>query len=409
MIWQLRDRRRQSCTEASRGSETDVGPLHGLRVLEIASAAPAPFACMMLADMGADVLRIDRPVGGAPSEVAPDPELDPLGRGRESICLDLKSLTGIEVVLDLAERADILVEGFRPGVMERLGLGPDVLLARNPALIIGRMTGWGQDGPLAPRAGHDINYIGIAGALHPIGPAGEPPVVPLNLIGDFGGGGMLLTVGLLAALVERTSSGVGQVVDAAMVDGASLLLVSIRGMRDAGTWVDGREANLLDGGAPFYATYETADGGYMSVGALEPQFYRRLVQGLGIDPADLPPRMARGRWPELRIAFAAAFKARTRAEWSAIFSELDACVFPVLEMAEVPAHEHVAARSGFVPLGDTVQPAPAPRFSRTASAVRSPAPRVGEYDSEVLTRWQLDDDARDRLQAAVQLGGAQTG
>jgi alpha-methylacyl-CoA racemase len=367
-----------------------MGPLTGLRVLEIASAAPAPFACMMLADMGADVLRVDRPLSSPPSELTPDPALDPLGRGRQSICLDLKSEEGRAVVRLLAESADVLVEGFRPGVMERLGLAPDDLLASNPRLVVARMTGWGQTGPLAGLAGHDINYIGIAGALNGIGLADAPPSPPLNLVGDFGGGGMLLTVGILAALVERASSGNGQIVDAAMIDGAALLTASVRGMLAAGTWVDGRGDNLLDGGAPFYATYETADGGYMSVGCLEPQFYQLFLKGLDLNADDLPARMDRANWPELTKRFARAFKQRSRDQWTATFAGTDACVFPVLSWSEVPEHEQVRTRRGFAWVGDSLQPAPAPRFSRTPSEVAGASPAAGQHAMDALRGWKLD-------------------
>jgi len=372
-----------------------MGPLTGLRVLEIASAAPAPFACMMLADMGAEVLRVDRPLTSPPSELTPDPALDPLGRGRQSICLDLKSEEGRNVVRFLAESADVLVEGFRPGVMERLGLDPDELLASNPRLVVARMTGWGQTGPIANLAGHDINYIGIAGALNAIGRAGDPPPPPLNLVGDFGGGGMLLTVGILAALVERASSGKGQIVDAAMIDGAALLTASVRGMLAAGTWSDGRGDNLLDGAAPFYATYETADGRYMSVGCLEPQFYRLFLKGLDLNADDLPARMDRANWPELSQRFARAFKERSRDQWTATFAGTDACVFPVLSWDEVPEHEQVRTRAGFAEVGDSLQPAPAPRFSRTPSEVSGASPAAGQHTPEALDGWHLDEVSRD--------------
>ncbi|WP_020108370.1 CaiB/BaiF CoA-transferase family protein [Nocardia sp. 348MFTsu5.1] len=368
-----------------------MGPLSGLRVLEIASAAPAPFACMMLADMGADVLRIDRPNKKVAVEGYPDPALDPLGRGRQSIAVDLKSQAGRDLVLSLCDPADVVVEGFRPGVMERLGLDPEVLIGRNPRLIIGRMTGWGQTGPLAERAGHDINYVAVAGALHSTGRIDSPPSPALNLVGDFGGGGMLLTVGILSALVERSHSGHGQIVDAAMIDGASLLMASVRGMRDAGSWNDARSSNLLDGGAPFYDTYETADGKYMSVGALEPQFYKLLLQGLGIEASEFPRRMDPKSWPEQRTRFAIEFAKRSRDEWSRIFDGTDACVFPVLEMAEVPDHQQVSARAGFADVAGQDQPAPAPRFSRTPSAISGPSPRPGVHDASSLGEWGLDE------------------
>lgn len=362
-----------------------AGPLEGVRVLEIASAAPAPFACMMLSDLGADVVTVDRVSAHRPSSRRPN---GPLVRGRRSVAADLKTDEGVALVRRLAGKADVLVEGFRPGVMERLGLGPALLLAANPGLVFARMTGYGQSGPLAARAGHDINYIAVAGALEPIGRSGDRPLPPLNLVGDFGGGGMLLAVGILAALHERTRSGRGQVVDAAMVDGAALLTAFVHGVRADGQWSDERGTNLLDGGAPFYDTYETADGGYMAVGALERRFYRQLLTGLGLgDDPDLPAQMDRDRWDELRARFAAVFRTRTRAEWSEVFAELDACVSPVLAPYEVADSEHARARAGFVDVAGLSQPAPAPRFSRTPARVPT-APRLpGEDTDAVLDDW----------------------
>ncbi|HZE30508.1 MAG TPA: CaiB/BaiF CoA-transferase family protein [Actinoallomurus sp.] len=356
-----------------------MGPLHGVRVIEIASLAPAPFACMVLSDLGADVLRVDRP-----TSVGGDAAIDPLGRGRQSIGLNLKDPAGVEVLLRLLATADVLIEGFRPGVTERLGFGPDICLERNPGLVYGRMTGWGQEGPMAQMAGHDINYIAIAGALDPIGRAGERPLPPLNLVGDFGGGGMLLAVGVLAALYERSRSGRGQVVDAAMVDGAALLTSFIHGMRGQGFWQDARGTNLLDSGAPFYDTYETADGLHMSVGALEPQFYAALLRGLGLEGEDLPAQNDQARWPEMRARFTEVFKARTRDEWTRIFDGTDACVAPVLGLGEAPAHPHATARTGFVDIGGLTQPAPAPRFSRTAAETPAPPVRPGEHTEATL-------------------------
>jgi alpha-methylacyl-CoA racemase len=361
-----------------------MGPLHGVRVIEIASLAPAPFACMVLSDLGADVLRIDRP-----TSVGGEAAIDPLGRGRHSIGLNLKDPAGVDVLLRLLDTADVLIEGFRPGVTERLGFGPDICLERNPGLIYGRMTGWGQEGPMAQMAGHDINYIAIAGALDPIGRAGERPVPPLNLVGDFGGGGMLLAVGVLAALYERSRSGRGQVVDAAMVDGAALLTSFIHGMRGQGFWQDARGTNLLDGGAPFYDTYETADGLHMSVGALEPQFYAALLHGLGLEGEDLPAQHDQDRWPEMRARFTEVFKARTRDEWTQIFDGTDACVAPVLGLGEAPEHPHATARTGFVDVGGLTQPAPAPRFSRTAAETPAPPVRPGEHTDAALAEIGL--------------------
>jgi alpha-methylacyl-CoA racemase len=308
-----------------------MGPLHGIRVIEIASLAPAPFGCMVLADLGAQVLRVER--AEACQADAPVPA-DPLARGRTSIGLNLKDPAGVELLLRLTEQADVLVEGFRPGVAERLGFGPDACLRRNPALVFARMTGWGQHGPLARRAGHDIDYIAVSSALHPIGRAGQRPVPPLNLVGDFGGGGMLLALGVLAALVERHRSGQGQVIDAAMVDGSALLTAFLYGLRARGAWQDERGANILDGGAPFYDTYQTADGEFVAVGALEPQFYARLLEGLGLADAGLPAQLDRAGWPALRERFAAVFASRTRDEWTETFAGTDACVAPVLSAAE---------------------------------------------------------------------------
>lgn len=360
------------------------GPLGGVRVVEMTSAAPAPFACMMLADMGAEVLRVDRGdrVGRPPLR-----PVDPLARSRRSVAVDTKSPAGAQVVLRLATRADVLVEGFRPGVMERLGLGPRECLALNPALVYGRMTGWGQQGSLRHRAGHDINYLGLSGALYPLGRAGERPHAPMNLVADFGGGGMLLVTGVLAALVERARSGLGQVVDAAMVDGSATLTAFVHALRASGDWSDERGTNLLDGGAPFYDTYETADGGYMSVGALERRFYALFVAGLGLPADDLPPQMDRAGWPELRRVFTTAFKTRTRDEWTAIFRDVDACVYPVLSLGEVADHPLTRERHGFVTVDGIAQPAPAPRFGRTPQAHPAGAPEAGEHTRRALLDW----------------------
>jgi alpha-methylacyl-CoA racemase len=332
-----------------------MGPLDGVRVVEIASLAPAPFGCMILADLGAEVVQVDRAASCGPQAVAPP---DPLRRGRRSVGIDLKQEAGLGLLLRLIESADVLVEGFRPGVAERLGFGPEACARQNPRLVYARMTGWGQDGPLAAAAGHDIDYIAVAGALEPIGTAGGPPVPPLNLLGDFGGGGMLLALGVLAALLERSQSGLGQVVDVAMVDGSALLTSFIHGLRAAGAWQDERGTNLLDGGAPFYATYAAAGGGYVAVGALEPRFYAELLAGLGLTDAGLPPQHDRAGWPVLRRRFAEVFAERTRDEWAAIFAGTDACVAPALGLAEAPGHPHAAARDAFIKVGGLVQPAP---------------------------------------------------
>ena len=374
-----------------------MGPLSGVRVVEIASLAPAPFGCMVLSDLGADVLRVDRPEVCGPDAEAP---ADPLVRGRRSIGVNLKDPDGVRLLLRLAEQADVLVEGFRPGVAERLGFGPDVCLQRNPRLVFARMTGWGQDGPLAPTAGHDIDYIAVSGVLHGIGRAGQRPVPPVNLVGDFGGGGMLLAVGVLAALVERGRSGLGQVVDAAMTDGSALLNAFLYGMLSSGLWSEERGTNLLDGGAPFYDTYETADGRYVAVGALEPKFYAELVAGLGLAGADLPGQYDRAGWPVLRERFAAAFAERTRDEWAEAFGGGDACVAPVLTPSEAPGHPHNAARGTFVDGGGVVQPAPAPRFGRTACETPRPPVRPGADTAAVLTGLGLSGEQITVLRAA---------
>ena len=358
-----------------------MGPLGGVRVIEIASLAPAPFGCMILADLGADVLRVDRAERCGPQ--APQPR-DPLSRGRRSIGLNLKDPAAVDLLLQLTDGADVLVEGFRPGVAERLGFGPEACAQRNPALIFARMTGWGQDGPLAPTAGHDIDYIAISGALSIVGRAGQAPVPPVNLLGDFGGGGMLLALGILAALVERAGTGLGQVVDAAMVDGSALLTSFLYGMRASGTWQDNRGSNLLDGGAPFYDTYATSDGEYVAVGALEPQFYAALLRGLGLADAGLPDQHDRDGWPELRQRFAETFAQRSRADWEQVFAGTDACVSPVLSLAEAPAHPHAIARNSFVSVGDVMQPAPAPRFGRTPAGSPAAPPRPGADTDSVL-------------------------
>lgn len=366
-----------------------AGPLAGLRVVELAGLGPAPHAAMVLGDLGADVVRVERPqpplaalTGGG--EPAPDPQL----RARRSVAVDLKDPAGLAGVLDLVACADVLVEGYRPGVTERLGLGPRECLERNPRLVYGRITGWGQEGPLADRAGHDLNYLGLTGSLEAIGRAGERPVPPLNLVADFGGGSMLLLVGVLAALQERQVSGQGQVVDAAMVDGVALLSTMTWAMRGMGVWPGPRGTNLLDGGAPFYDTYTCADGRHVAVGAIEPQFYAQLLAGLGIDPGALPGQGDSSGWPQVRAAFTAAFLQRTRDEWASVFAGTDACVTPVLDFDEAPVDPHLAARQTFVTVAGRVQPAPAPRFSRTAPPPVAPAPLPGTTDlADVLAAW----------------------
>lgn len=362
------------------------GPLVGLRVVELAGIGPGPHAAMLLADLGADVVRVERPAGGL--QLAPN-EHDQLLRNRRSIMLDLKDPTDREMLLALAQQADVLIEGLRPGVTERLGIGPADCRARNPRLIYARMTGWGQDGPLAGRAGHDITYIAISGVLNAIGSAEGKPVPPLNLVGDFGGGSMFLVLGVLAALWERERSGTGQVIDAAMVDGVSALAQMFWSMRACGLWTDQRGANLLDSGVPYYDTYVCSDGQYVAVGALEPQFYAALLDGLGLTDAGLPDRSDPAGWPVLRQRFAQTFASRTRDEWMAVFEGTDACVAPVLSFAEVPAHPHIAARGTIITVGGVPQAAPAPRFSRTVPDIPTPPPQPGADTAAVLADWGI--------------------
>ncbi|MFI1946424.1 CaiB/BaiF CoA transferase family protein [Streptomyces virginiae] len=361
------------------------GPLAGVRVVELAGIGPGPFAAMLLADLGADVVRVDRPGGGG---LAVDPAYDITNRGKRSVLLDLKSADGPARVLDLVERADVLLEGFRPGVAERLGVGPAECHARNPKLVYGRMTGWGQDGPLAETAGHDIAYIAVTGALGMIGKPGEPPAVPANLVGDYAGGSLYLVIGVLAALHHARATGTGQVVDAAIVDGTAHLTAMIHGMMAAGGWQDRRGANLLDGGCPFYGTYETSEGGYMAVGALEQQFYDTFVELLGIED-QAPARKDLARWGELREVVAARFRTRTRAQWTAVFEGSDACVAPVLSLREAPKHPHLAARGTFTDLGGIVQPAPAPRFSTTPGALTTGPAQPGAHTESVAADWDV--------------------
>ena len=361
-----------------------MGPLHGLKVVELAGIGPGPFAAMLLADLGADVVRVDRP-GATPT--FGDSGVDLLTRGRRSVAVDLKHPDGAATVLALVEQADVLLEGFRPGVAERLGLGPDDCLGRNPRLVYGRMTGWGQDGPLAHTAGHDVGYIAVTGALHAIGRAGGPPQVPVNLLGDFGGGAMYLVVGVLAALLESRTSGQGQVVDAAIVDGTAHLSTMLLGMMAGGLWQDRRGVNLLDTGVPWYDVYETADGRHVAVGALEPQFHAQLLDRLGLTDT-APPRSDAAA---LRAVLTDTFRSRTRDEWTAVFEGSDACVAPVLSYAEAREHPHLAARGTYVESHGVVQPAPAPRFSRTPGALDRPPPVPGEHTREALTDWGITD------------------
>jgi crotonobetainyl-CoA:carnitine CoA-transferase CaiB-like acyl-CoA transferase len=366
-----------------------AGPLTGVRVVELAGLAPSPFGCMMLADLGADVVRVDRPPDDTGGRLTP-PTDGPMQRSRRVTTLDLQEPVGVAGLLRLVDGADVLVEAYRPGVAERRGFGPDLCLRRNPRLVYARVSGWGQDGPLAARAGHDIDYIAVAGALEPLGRAGERPHAPLNYLADFAGGGMLLAVGVLAALLERERSGLGQVVDTAMVDGSALLTAFLHGMLGAGAWPGPRGHNLLDGGAPFYDTYRTADGGFMAVGALEPAFYAALLAGLDLTGEDLPAQYDRAGWETLRRRFTECFGGRTRDEWTRIFAGVDACVAPVLAPGEAPAHPQNRARATFVEVGGVAQPAPAPRFGRTPTAAPRPAPdprRDAVTVAEVLRDW----------------------
>jgi alpha-methylacyl-CoA racemase len=362
------------------------GPLEGIRIVELAGLGPSPFAGMMLADAGADIIRIDRS-DRATYPPRQEPHVDLMNRGRRSVAVDLKHPDGVGLVLRLAEQADALTEGFRPGVAERLGLGPDVCLARNPKLVYGRMTGWGQEGPMAQAAGHDIDYIALAGALEPVGRVGERPVPPLNLVGDFGGGGMLLAYGMLAAIISAQRTGAGQVVDTAMVDGSALLMTMTYTLRAAGIWNDQRGTNLLDTGAHFYEVYETSDGGFIGVGAIEPQFYAELIRLLGLEGEELPGQMDRNAWPAMKERFAQIFATRTRSEWEAIFDGSDACAAPVLSPAEAPNHPHNRFRKTFTEVAGVVQPAPAPRFGATPSVIRRPPPNPGQHGDEALADW----------------------
>ncbi len=376
------------------------GPLEGIRIVEIAGVGPGPFCAMVLADLGADVLRIDRPAStpyATPELPESAPGAETLNRGRRSAAIDLKHAEGVAAILRLVDRADVLLEGFRPGVMERLGLGPEVCRSRNPRLVYGRITGWGQSGPLARSAGHDINYIALAGCLAHIGRTGERPVLPLNLVGDFGGGGMLLAVGVLAALVERSRSGRGQVVDAAMVDGAALLMTMFHGFRTSGRWTDERGVNVLDGGAHFYDTYACADGEFVAVGAVEPPFYAELLARLGLADADLPKQMDRSAWETMRERLAAIFRTRTRAEWCDLLEGSDACFAPVLDIASAYEHPHNVERRTFVEVAGVRQPAPAPRFDRTPGRIRRPPPSPGQDTDEALRDWGFARAEIDRL------------
>ncbi len=374
-----------------------MGLLNGVRIVEFAGIGPGPFCAMMLSDMGADIIRVDRKAAGPKRTAA---KYNVLNRGRCSAGIDLKNPEGREAALKLVDQADGLLEGFRPGVMERLGLGPDVCMERNPKLVFGRMTGWGQNGPLAHVAGHDINYISLTGALHAIGPGDGKPAPPLNLVGDYGGGGMYLAFGLVCALLEAQKSGKGQVVDAAMVDGAALLMAESYGSWSAGSQIDARGKNMLDGGAHFYDTYETADGEYISVGSIEPQFYALLLEHAGITDPTFQAQMDRKQWPEFKATLTDIFKSKTRDEWCDIMLGTDICFAPVLSLAEAVKAPHNVERKTFVEIDGVTQPAPGPRFSRTEAGIHRPPPAPGEHTEAVLSDWGFSSEELDVLRTA---------
>ena len=378
-----------------------MGPLHGFKIIEFAGIGPGPFCAMLFADMGAEIIRIDR-IG---ADFAKDDieSRNVTARGRRSLGLDLKNPLAADVVIRLCRRVDGIIEGFRPGVMERLGIGPGECMRENPRLVYGRMTGWGQTGPLAHVAGHDINYLALSGTLYMFGRANERPAPPLNLVADMGGGAMLLALGMLCALLERERSGQGQVIDAAMVEGSALLATSIYAKRASGLWQDQRGSNLLDTGAPFYEVYETKDGGFMAVGALEPQFYAALLRGMGLDSEALPAQLDRARWPEMKQRFATVFKSKTRAEWTSIFAGTDACASPVLAPLEAAEHEHNRSRASFRETGGVLHPAAAPRFSRTSPEKPRDPPRSGEHSQALLRDFGFEPDEIAALRLAKAL------
>ncbi|HUN57309.1 MAG TPA: CaiB/BaiF CoA-transferase family protein [Candidatus Binataceae bacterium] len=376
-----------------------MGVLSGYRIVEMAGIGPAPMCAMLLGDMGADVIRVDR-TADAGLGISMRTKYNLLNRSRRSVAVDLKRKEGAEVVLKLIEKADAIIEGFRPGVMERLGLGPDVALARNPRLVYGRMTGWGQDGPLSHAAGHDINYIALSGALHSIGRKGETPVPPLNLIGDFGGGALYLALGVVAALLETQKSGKGQTIDVSMVEGAASLMTAIYGMKAAGVWSGGRGENILDTGAHYYDVYETSDGKYISIGSIETKFYEELLRLSGLKGEELPPQNSRENWPRMKERVAALFRTKTRDEWCKIMEGSDICFAPVLSMEEAPSHPHNRHRESFVELDGVPQPAPAPRFSRTPSSVSRPPAAAGQHTEEALGEWGFSASEVEKLKDA---------
>ena len=379
-----------------------AGPLSGIKIIELAGIGPSPYACMLLADAGADILRFERTSGAMVPEGMPNWDL--LNRSRRSVGIDLKNPDAVSLLLELVAEADVVIEGFRPGVAERLGVGPEACLAANPAVVYGRMTGWGQDGVLADRAGHDINYIAISGALWPMGRSGDIPVPPLNLVGDFGGGGMMLAFGVTSALLSARTTGVGQVVDAAMTDGSASLMTMVHAFKTAGLWEEERGANMLDTGAHFYEVYETKDAKFMSVGAIERKFYAELMAGLGLDPTDFPDQMDRSGWADMKRVFAERFATKTRDEWTAIFEGVDACTLPVLSPFEAPDHPHNVARGTFVEVAGVVQPGPAPRFSATPSEISKPPSNAGADTDEALASWGVPADRIAELRAVGAVG-----
>ncbi|MBU2514914.1 CoA transferase [bacterium] len=375
-----------------------MGPLKGMKIVEIGSIGPGPFCAQMLADMGADIIRIDRKTPGSGAISLGEAKYNIMHRSRRSVTVDLKKPEGVETVLRLIEKADALIEGFRPGVTEKLGIGPVASMERNSKLVYGRMTGWGQDGPLAEAAGHDINYISISGALHAIGYENQAPVPPLNLVGDFGGGGLLLAFGIMCAVFEAQKSGKGQVVDAAMVDGSAVLSSMFYGFAAAGGWSDKRGTNLLDGGAHFYGTYETADGKWISIGSIEPQFYALLLKHTGISDPDFDVQMDISKWSLLKEKLNVIFKTKTRDQWCEIMEGTDVCFAPVLTFSEATKHPHNVARNSFVEVGGIVQPAPAPRFSRTKPEIQGPPPAPGQHNESALKDWGFQEDEIINLQ-----------
>jgi alpha-methylacyl-CoA racemase len=380
-------------------NQPNRGPLAGVRIVELGGIGPGPYAAMLLSDLGAEIVRIDR-IAASDSGVPMDAKFNLLHRGRRSVAMDLKKPEAVAAVLRLVKHADALIEGFRPGVTEKLGLGPDECLAANPRLVYGRMTGWGQDGPLAQAPGHDMNYIALTGALHCIGERGGKPVPPLNLVGDFGGGSLFLALGIVSAILEARTSGSGQVVDAAMVDGAASLMTLVYGMHAAGYWTDERGTNRLDTGAPWYSVYETSDGKFVALASNEPRFYKVTLELMGLAGRDLPDQHDRESWPKMKMLFAEVFRTKTRDEWCSLMAGHEVCFAPVLSLAEAPQHPHMKARATFVERDGVPQPAPAPRFSRTPGEIQASPARVGEHTDEALVDWGFSEDDVKALHAA---------